>query len=262
MAAKRTMTQTETKSPDASKPIFVATPSLRRARDLPAGRYFYEGLPVHADTLQVHEQAAALLDKFARKDGLFCDIAAGSGAFCKRLLNHGFPRVEAIEEDRATVQLPNVCVHPRDLNIPWSGGLENRFDSAAALNVLEYLENPWQFARQCADVIKPGGLLVVAIPNIESSRSRLDFLLRARFRFFAGDDYAVGHLTPITSEYLLHAMDRAGFNFLERRYSTHRGIMSPTSPRKILRGLIYAVSYPFMKGWKLGEVSIAIFARR
>jgi SAM-dependent methyltransferase len=232
------------------------------ARELPPARFFYDGLPVWADALEVHEQAFELLNKFAKKDGLLCDIGAGAGAFAKRLINQGFPRVEAIERQQTAVQLPNLPMHARDLNTLWSVGLENRFDSAAALNVLEYLENPWQFARQCAAIVKPGGVLVVAIPNIESSRSRIEFLLKAQFRFFGRNDYLIGHLTPITQEYLLRTMDRAGFNFLERCYSTHRGIMSPTSPQKILRGLIYAISYPFMKGWRAGEVSIVIFARR
>jgi 2-polyprenyl-3-methyl-5-hydroxy-6-metoxy-1,4-benzoquinol methylase len=254
------MTQTQTNSTAAHSPANSASP--RPARDQIPARFYYDGLPVWADSLNVHEQAMSLVEKFAKKDALFCDIGAGAGAFSKRLINQGFPRVECIELQQTTVQLPAVPIHARDLNTPWSVGLENRFDSAAALNVLEYLENPWHFARQCAAILKPGGVLIVALPNIESSRSRLEFLLKAQFRFFGREGYRVGHLTPITQEYLLRTMDRAGFTFTERRYSTHRGIMSPTSPQKILRGILYAISYPFMAGWRVGEVSIVSFARR
>src|SRR5262249_26790293 len=154
-------------------------------------------------------------------------------------------------------RVPNVPVHVLNLDGPWASQLPRQYNAVVALEVIEHLENPWHFARQCAAALRPGGLAVISTPNIESSRSRLEFLLRGEFRFFKQKDYEeVGHITSLTARQIGRVFAQAGMDLVERLPSRHKGIRKPTSPRKALQAALYALSYPFMRGEKRGETSI------
>src|SRR5205085_111045 len=131
----------------------------------------YAGLPIHADSADIHEQALALLCDHVRDRHGILDIGAGAGALTRRLLDHGFTGLEAIELRAQAFQVADVPVHPINLDSAWAGQFPQPFNGVAALEIIEHLENPWHFARQCAAVVRPGGVVVISTPNIESSRS-------------------------------------------------------------------------------------------
>ena len=223
---------------------------------------YYGGLPIHADSPHVHEQALEIIQSHADKTSRIIDVGAGAGSFTKRLIDHGYGQVEAIELRAEAFQVPRVPVHALDLQTDWASRLPRPYDLLVALEVFEHLENPWHFARQCAEAVRPGGLAVLSTPNIESSRSRIEFLLRAEFRFFGERDFQrVGHVTSMTSSQIARVFAQAGMERLVRRYSRHKGIPRPGNPKKAYRAFLYALSYPFMKGTKHGETSIFLFRR-
>ncbi len=45
-------------------------------------------------------------------------------------------------------------------------GIRGDFDAIVAADVLEHLEDPWSVVRQCVALLRPGGVIVVSIPNI------------------------------------------------------------------------------------------------
>jgi SAM-dependent methyltransferase len=51
--------------------------------------------------------------------------------------------------------------------------LEPRFDLIILFQVLEHLSDPLETLQQCAMLLKPGGSLVVAVPNLDSWQARL-----------------------------------------------------------------------------------------
>jgi 2-polyprenyl-3-methyl-5-hydroxy-6-metoxy-1,4-benzoquinol methylase len=222
----------------------------------------YAGLPILADSVEIHEQALALLQAHVKERHGILDIAAGAGALTRRLLDNGFTGLEALELRPEALQAPGVPVHALNLDSDWAAQLPRRYHGAVALGAIEHLENPWHFARQCAAVLRPGGVVVIAIPNIESSRSRIEFLLRAEFRFFSQDEFKrSGHITSLTTAQLIRVFAQAGLEFLEQRLSRHKGVWRPTTPRRLLRALLYALSYPFMRGAKKGEIRLFAFRR-
>jgi 2-polyprenyl-3-methyl-5-hydroxy-6-metoxy-1,4-benzoquinol methylase len=223
----------------------------------------YAGLPIHADSADIHEEALDLLCTHLRAGCGILDIGAGAGAFSRRLLDHGFTGVQAIELRARAFQVPDVPVHPLNLDGPWASHFAQPFAGAVALEIIEHLENPWHFARQCAAAVKPGGVVIVSTPNIESSRSRIEYLLRAEFRFFGQEEYeTIGHITSLTSAQMVRAFTQAGLEFLECRPSRHKGMWKPSNPKRAVRALLYALSYPLMRGQKHGEASVFAFRKR
>ncbi|OAI45867.1 hypothetical protein AYO44_02395 [Planctomycetaceae bacterium SCGC AG-212-F19] len=224
---------------------------------------FYQGLPVHADDEDVHELALALFQEVLAPEARILDVGAGAGAFSRRLLDHGFHGVEAVELRQEAFAVSGVPVHALDLNSAWAEPLPGRFDAVVALEVIEHLENPWHFTRQCAAAVRPGGWVLLSTPNIESSRSRIEFLLTGEFRFFREKDFAdCGHITSLTARQMERTAAGAGLGLREYRHSRHKGMLRPGSFRKNLRAMLYALSWPFMKGKRRGEESLFLFQRK
>jgi 2-polyprenyl-3-methyl-5-hydroxy-6-metoxy-1,4-benzoquinol methylase len=227
------------------------------------GKSHYAGLTIQADAPDVHEKALDFLKKYVPGRQHVLDIAAGSGALCRRLIDNGFSGVEATELCLEGFAEPEIPAYPLNLDGPWSSELPRTYQAAVALEIIEHLENPWHFARQCASAVRPGGVLIISTPIIESSRSRIEFLLRGEFRFFKEKDFQqVGHITPLTSAQLVRVFERAGFALLSRESSRHKGVYRPGNPKRALRAVLYALSYPFMSGVKKGEVTIVAFRRK
>ena len=62
-------------------------------------------------------------------------------------------------------------------------------DVAAAVEVIEHLENPRAFVRELARITRPGGWVVVTTPNQLSALSLLTLLVKGRFSAFQERDY-------------------------------------------------------------------------
>lgn len=64
---------------------------------------------------------------------------------------------------------------------PWSG-----FDVIASFHVIEHVDSPRSFIRAAAERLKPGGLLAIETPNIDSLPYKI---LRSRWRQFIPEHY-------------------------------------------------------------------------
>ena len=64
---------------------------------------------------------------------------------------------------------------------PWTG-----FDVVASFHVIEHVDSPRSFIRAAAERLKPGGLLVIETPNIDSLPFKI---LKSRWRQFIPEHY-------------------------------------------------------------------------
>lgn len=100
------------------------------------------------------------------------DIGAGTGEFVTAL--HGlYPALEihAIQKTKHAQELISEKVGPDALLGTESSALENldrQFDIVTMLQTLEHLRQPQKTLKLIYDLLKPGGILFISVPNINS----------------------------------------------------------------------------------------------
>lgn len=178
-----------------------------------AGNGDYKGLPIYA-LPALHASAADVMQRHAATNGRVLDLASGSGAFALRLIDNGF-RLECSDLVAEGFALKDVKFHKLDFNTGFSAEV-NGYDAISALEIIEHLENPRHFLRQCNNALKPGGVLVLSTPNVETPRSVWRFITRGEFRQFGDEDYQKsGHITPITQKQFHNIIAEQGWDIIE-----------------------------------------------
>ena len=135
---------------------------------------------------RIHRTAAALLESRAA-GGALLDAGCGTGDLW-RLLSTRFTSCIGVDAIRYP-GLPDEVIF-RAANLDGALPLADAsVDTAAAIEVIEHLENPRAFVRELTRVTKPGGWVVVTTPNQLSALSRLCFLGKGVFPAFQDGDY-------------------------------------------------------------------------
>jgi 2-polyprenyl-3-methyl-5-hydroxy-6-metoxy-1,4-benzoquinol methylase len=177
--------------------------------------YGYRGLSIHA-WRGVHECVGSIASRVLPPGSRVVDMAAGSGAMCLRLKDAGFAVTgcDLVRENfRLNDTVPFVTAN---LNHDFSAQFSEPFDAITAAEIIEHLENPRHFLRQCLALLKPGGYLILTTPNVDSAIARAIWVRSGTFKWFTERDYRnEGHITPLPLMVLRNAMAEAGFTTLE-----------------------------------------------
>jgi SAM-dependent methyltransferase len=141
--------------------------------------------------------------------GKLLDIGAGTGMFLKIAHENGFD-VEGLEisEDAAVVGRTTWRLNIRTGNLHETAITPDSYDVVTLGHVYEHLHEPRAAAKQLFAMIKPGGLLVLAVPNFDSVQARV---FRAAW-FHLDVPRHLFHYTPAGMKLL---MERAGFNVVD-----------------------------------------------
>jgi SAM-dependent methyltransferase len=141
--------------------------------------------------------------------GSLLDVPAGEGALAARLIDAGFD-VRCCDLYPEIFRLDGVDIHQGNLDAELPFG-NRSFDYVTCLEGLEHIENPQQAMREFARVLKPGGHLIVSVPNILNIEERLKWLLYGY----------TSHFKPIT---------RAGREQLRTEYDNREEIAAHVNP--------------------------------
>jgi SAM-dependent methyltransferase len=203
-------------------------------------------LKEHA-TPGLHQEAFQyVLRLFPSGCGPVLDLGGGTGAWSDRLLDHGFSDVVVFDLNSAQFEGKARFV-PADLDQDFSHCLSGqRFPLITAVEVIEHLENPAHFLRECARLLTPDGVLIVTTPNIESMPARIKFFIQGRLRHFdvQGDRT---HISPIDHFLLDRLAARAGLWIADRAALVNYW----HDNRPFFRALA-ALTAPFVKGVPYG----------
>src|SRR3989442_436789 len=173
----------------------------------------------------IHDTVVGILEKLTR--GALLDVPAGEGALGARLIAAGF-EVSFCDLYPEIFRLSNREIQRGDLNekLPFS---DRSFDYVTCLEGLEHIENPQQAMREFARVLKPGGHLIVSVPNILNIEERLKWLLHGytshfkpisraaaeRLRAEYNDRVEIAaHVNPISYSELRYLIEKNGFEMV------------------------------------------------
>jgi SAM-dependent methyltransferase len=173
----------------------------------------------------VHQGVFELLSAHRPPPARVLDLAAGSGAFSRRLLDAGY-QVHAADIDLTGWSVQGVPVAQVDCNMQsWDLPVES-FEAIVAIEVIEHLENPTQFMRTAARHLRPGGMLMFTTPNVVSLQSRRKMLLSGEFAFFGrGLLFEAGHRTLLPFWLLEDLLSSEGYEIAERRFLGEQGLI-------------------------------------
>jgi len=131
--------------------------------------------PVRLDFIREQALARFGRDPKARKpfEGLkLLDIGCGGGLLCEPMTRLGFS-VTGVDASERNIEVAHAHAEAMGLAIDYRASTaealldepEARFDLVLNMEVVEHVAEPGQYLRDCAGLIKPGGLMIVATLN-------------------------------------------------------------------------------------------------
>ena len=143
------------------------------------------------------------------------DIGCGAGAMGKRLLDLGKARwVSGVEFVPSQAELARRVLNEvitgdlTQLEFSWSPGF---FDRIIAGDVLEHLVDPWNVLRRLKPLLRPGGFLIVSLPNVRHWWVLRDLILRGEWRYREAGVLDETHLRFFTQRSALRMLEETGF---------------------------------------------------
>ena len=106
---------------------------------------------------------------------------------------------------------------------------EGSADVVVAVEVIEHLENPRDFARQLVRLVKPGGWVIITTPNQLSVLSLLTLLVKHRFQAFQDVHYPT-HLTALLEIDLRRIAAECRLGQVEIEYSLQSRLPGTAQP--------------------------------
>lgn len=147
------------------------------------------------------------------------DIGAADGSVARRLLERGCRVVGVEVEPEAAREAERFCeqvivgdVEALDLSAAVDGA---RFHVVLLLDVLEHLHEPLATLKAAADLLKPGGRMILSVPNVTHAAVRLQ-LLSGRFTYTDTGLLDRTHLHFFDRQGLEQLLAEAGLTVLDR----------------------------------------------
>jgi len=170
----------------------------------------------------LHETVLQILQGLPR--GAVLDCPTGEGALAELLIEEGF-ELHCCDLYSELFRLDGVEIKRGDLSgtLPYAA---KSFDYIVSLDGLEHIDSPPQAFREYRRLLKPGGHLIISVPNIMNVEERLKWLLFGYTSHFkplseqnktkvqedtAGKHEIVVHANPIGYNELRYYLEKNGF---------------------------------------------------
>lgn len=170
-----------------------------------------------------HQNVFNYIIKNILPEGKILELGCHKGHLLNELFQNGYKNLDAIDI-KDLREYENLKKYTKffelDLNKKLLPFQNNSFDLLYSLQVLEHLENPHFFARECRRVLKPGGKLIISMPHGHNLASKIRFLLKGNVCRFEKDN---DHITFLTK----NIFNKAFLKYFKLISETHsRGYLS------------------------------------
>jgi SAM-dependent methyltransferase len=174
----------------------------------------YKGIEIRAAG-NIHAEMASRLVSTVPSGTVVLELASGNGALAARLIDRGFSMI-CTDGDPAKFELDEPKCFEVDYNTAFAETITEEigpgpYPVIVAVEVIEHLENPAAFLRECAQLLAPDGRLIVTSPNLQSAATRVRIFTRGMPAWFSPEE-ARGehHVTPLLSWFMVeHARSAA-----------------------------------------------------
>ncbi len=165
---------------------------------------------------RIHAMVASLLAA-RNAGGTLVDVGCGTGDLW-RATRGLFTRCVGVDAVRYPELPDDVTFEQADLDRDPLPLADASADVAAAIEVIEHLENPRAFVRELVRVARPGGWVVVTTPNQLSVLSMLTLMTKGQFSAFQAGDYPA-HRTALLEIDLRRIAGETGLREIEIAYT-------------------------------------------
>ena len=177
------------------------------------------------------------------------DVGCAAGVLGEYLKQHGCAsevvgiEVDAIAAKEASTKLDLVL--SANLNRTAIVDVLNAFDKASfdyiiCADVLEHLSDPWEILADLAMFLRPGGRLVVSLPNVQHWSVWLPLILKGRFEYCdAGGIMDRTHLRFFTRSTSKKLITQSNLQVIECHPNTYR------RSERLLNGITFSL----LEGW-------------
>jgi 2-polyprenyl-3-methyl-5-hydroxy-6-metoxy-1,4-benzoquinol methylase len=161
----------------------------------------------HKNDLEKARQRVQRLLPRLKPDTRLLEVGSGSGAFLYAVRPF-VKEVVGVEPDSTFRSWIKRTMGLKVLeNIPQDGSEEEAFDVVATFHVLEHVPAPVDFLAELKKVLKPGGDLVVEVPNVDDVLVAV-YQVPAYLKFY----YQKAHLYYFSQKTLALALEKAGYD--------------------------------------------------
>lgn len=185
-----------------------------------------------------------LLDRIPTDAKAVLEFGCGEGALAHALKQRQKVRVVGVEIDRqaaakARKRMDDVyCGDVREI----VALLAEEFDCIVGGDIIEHLDEPWSFLADLRRIAKPGGRLLLSIPNVANASIIAD-LLHNRFDYVYMGLTCVGHLRFFTRRTIEDMLSIAGWQVDTVEPQT----IAETAAQRDLIGRLESAAVPFSK---------------